>query len=545
MSNSIVLRAAYLLLILLSFSTSKAAVKGFANPVLKTAGSICASDNLQNTKFAPEISQSERLKICKALNNFSVKLSSTQWSPAMAEELSNIWRVFSSEKVIIRPMPANASSRVLALAEPFSSGIIGNKFEASIFIRPNKCEDDSFFLIFFHELRHVYDFHESWLNKQKLSAIELERRAFRLMGKISRETPEKENFLLLPKLWKDSWRNLPEVEISEKIEMSVEKYLQKKDLYRKLSESNQFLDFSFLQASTDRQTSPMQTAQTKNGGEKLPAPPALPKTNGIIPQNIQDSELNMEKPKNPRDEKEILRAALANEKRLYYGMSNFVYDQKLKLECWKKGKPTSFFTTEKTIARTEKGNALIQPISAPAKDVLLPCAVNYRNLEIDFTETFWASPALEKMPIKFVGFVQEDGKRLARYTVFRPDEKLYRQLAAEYPAINPFRIFVGTIYVSPEEGQIVKFWGGSFPENGVTGNSSSNIYGCYRVTTVRQKINVGGGIWMTVFIGASAMSQIEKNPTPFSYTVSFENFRQSQTDVQILDDEASAFVKNN
>lgn len=543
MSNSIILRVIFSLILLLSFSTITADAKGFANPVLKTAESVCLSDNLQNTKFAPEIGQTDRLKICKALNNVSVKLSSTRWSPALTGELLSIWRVFSSEKVIIRPMPANTSSRVLALAEPFSSGIIGNKFEASIFVRPNKCEDDSFFLIFFHELRHVYDFYESWTNRQKLGAIELERRAFRLMGKISRETPEKENFLSLPKFWKDSWRHLPEIKILQNIETAVENYLQRKKFYRQLGESNRFLDFSFLQNTTDRQTAPAQTAKTKNGGEKLPVPPTLPKTSAIIPQNIQDAELNMEKPKNPRDEKEILRVALANEKRLYYGMSNFVYDQKLKLECWKKGKPTSFFTTEKTIARTEKGNALLQLISAPAKDMPLPCAVNYRNLEIDFTETFWASPALEKMPIKFVGFVQEDGKTLARYTVFRPDEKLYRQLSAEYPAINPFRIFVGTIFVSPNEGQIVKFWGGSFPENGITGNSSANIYGCYRVTTVRQKINVGGGIWMTVFIGASAMSQIEKNPTPFSYTVSFENFRQSQTDVQVLDDETAAFTK--
>jgi hypothetical protein len=45
-------------------------------------------------------------------------------------------------------------------------------------------------------------------------------------------------------------------------------------------------------------------------------------------------------------------------------------------------------------------------------------------------------------------------------------------------------------------------------------------------------------LWVTVFVGTVAVANIGGNSHPFSYIVRFENYRQSTSDVRILDDEA-------
>lgn len=522
------------------FSTNAEAAD-FANPVLRTQTRGCEINNLRTERFSAEVNPDERQKLCRTIDKITVKLNSTRWSPALSGELKGIWEVFSFEPVVLRPMPKGASSRMLAMAEAFPSGVAGQSFEATVYVRPEKSDSDSFFQVLLHELRHVYDFYDTWKNQTRMNSIELERRAFLLMGKISQETPEKENFSGLPSFWKDSWANLPQSEIIARREAAVEKYLDDNKLYRNLEKSNQSLDFSFLKsgvAAAKQKEVQFTGASYKKDGERLPERPALPKTNGLIPQNIREVSFDLDKPKNTRDEKEILRVALSNEKKIYYGMSNFVYDQKLQLECWKKGKSLGTFAENNTIARTEKGNALFQSKASPlATNTLPPCISRYEELKTDFTETFWASPGLEKMPIRFAGFVEVEGKTLARYSVLQPDTQLYNQLANEYSAIRPFRVFVGTIYVSPEDGQIVKFWGTSFPEDTITSNNSRKIVGSYSVTALRQRLNINGGVWVTVHIGTVAVANVGENSRPFSYTVNFENYRQSTTGMRVLDDD--------
>lgn len=522
----------------LLIAAGSVAAANFANPVLKTPNSGCAANNLRLDRFSAEVTMGERVRMCQGLDKISNKLNGVSWSPSLMSELESIWQVFSNEAVTLRLMPSGTSSRMLAMAEPFPSGVVGKNFEATVYVRPDKSDADSFFQVLFHELRHVYDFHVTWKNKTKLDSLELERRAFLLMGKIAQETPEKENFSSLPKFWKESWAKLPANEIAARREAAVERYLQDSKYYRALSQdqSQHALDFSNLKQST--KSNDQQTAVSYGkGGEQLPVRPVLPKTATVIPQNVQEISFNLEKPRNPRDEKEILRVALSNEKKLYYGMNNFVYDQNLQFQCWKKGKVAASISESNTITRGTSGGALFQKIAMqPAKNSN-PCMLDSQNLKTDFTETFWVSPALEKMPIRFSGFVEVEGKRLARYTVLQPDTRLYNQLAAEYSSIKPFRVFVGSIFVSPEDGQIVKFWGTSYPEDAVTGANSNKVWGSYSVTALRQKLNIDRGLWVTVFVGTVAVANIGGNSHPFSYTVKFENYRQSTSDMRILDDE--------
>jgi hypothetical protein len=215
-------------------------------------------------------------------------------------------------------------------------------------------------------------------------------------------------------------------------------------------------------------------------------------------------------------------------------MSNFVYDQKLAFQCLKKGKVSAAFTEDNTVARTADGDALFKLAAAPAA---LPCILNYNDLKTDFTDTFWASPALEKMPMYFSGFHEVDGVTLAHYTVMQPDERLFNELANEYPHIRPFRVVVGTIYVSPEDGQIVRFAGTSYPEESVTGAYAQKVRCTYWVKAVRQKLNVEDGVWVTVHVGTVAVASVHGKIHPFNYTVKFENYRQSETGVTVLDDE--------
>jgi hypothetical protein len=203
----------------------------------------------------------------------------------------------------------------------------------------------------------------------------------------------------------------------------------------------------------------------------------------------------------------------------------------------KEGKISASFAENQTIARNDNGDALYKLPAAPAA---LPCVLNYPDLQTDFTNTFWASPALEKMSIYFMGFYEVEGKTLAHYSVLQPDARLFAELAAAYPHIKPFRVPVGTIYVSPEDGQIVRFAGTSFPEETVTGDYARKVRCTYYVKAVRQKLNIENGLWVTVHVGTVAVASVKGKIHPFNYTVKFENYRQGTTDVKIFDDEAVA-----
>lgn len=514
---------------------TRPATGSFTNPLTKSPNANCAADNLKAERFTAESSFSDRLRLCQALSAVAEKLNQTAWSPALAAELENIWRVFSIEPVTLRPMPPNSSSRMLAMAEPFPAGSMGARFSAAVYVRTEKSDESSFFQILLHELRHVLDFYETWKNKTALSSMEIERRAYSLMGKLTRETPEKEKFSGVPKFWKESWRKLSEDEINAKREAAIQKYLRSKKLYRELAQdpARQTLDYSYLKTAYKSNS----IEYDKKDGERMPVHNRLPTTVAALPQNVKETGFNLEKPKNPRDPKEILRVALSNEKKLYYGMSNFVYDQKLAFQCLKEGKVSGSFAENTMVTRTDDGNALLKLTAAPAA---LPCVLNYADLKTDFTDTFWASPALDKMPIYFMGFFEVEGKTLAHYSVSQPDEKLFARLANEYPQIRPFRVIVGTIYVSPEDGQIVRFAGTSYPEENVTGEYAKRVRCTYWVKAVRQKLDIENGLWVTVHVGTVAVASVKGKIQPFNYTVKFENYRQSATDVKVFDDEIVA-----
>lgn len=516
----------------------------FTNPIVKTEVRGCESGNLRDERFTSESGHSERVKLCQAVERITIKLNQIAWSPALASELKRIWDVFSAPKgVTLRLMPVGESRQLLAAAQPFPSGITSNDFEASVFLRPENAFGGEFFQVFFHELRHVYDFHFTWKNKSIIDGLQLERQAFLLMSKLSEEMPPQENFSNLPKLWEESWRHKPAEEIALRREKAIGKYLQNSKLYRLISAfpKKSILDFSRLKSafSSNGRTGKLQLSKETlvKDTTRLPDRPRVPQTSAILPQNIQELNFNLEKPKNLRDEKEILHIALSNEKKIFYGMSNFVYDQKLHFQCWRKGKVTAEFNENNSITRTLDGKALYEKVFSQTKPLKPACAANYPALKTDFTETFWASPALERMPITFDGFVETEGKILARYTVLQPDQRLFKQLVDEYHFIKPFRVFVGTIFVLPEDGQIVKFWGTSFPENTITGYNSQEMAGTYSVTAVRQKMAISSGLWITVFIGTSGVGNNRQNLSPFSYTVKFENYRQAATDVRIFDEE--------
>lgn len=526
---------------LLAMLYCPAFASNFANPVLKSTGAGCESaDNLRAERFAADLSEKERVKFCRAIEKITNKLNATAWSPALAAELDGVWQVFSTEAITLRSMPKGTSSRLTAMAQAFPDGGSANKFAASVFLRPKKSDDAAFFQILLHELRHVFDFYRTWKSKTSLNSIEIEQRGFLLMSKISEETPEKERLSGVPKIWKESWRAKPAAEIAAKREAAIDKYLRGSKFYRSYAQdaAKQSLDFSYLKTYAGANQFGG-GSYGKRDGERLPNRLSLPEINAMLPQNLREATFNLEKPKNARDPKEILRVAVANEKKLYYGMSNFVYDQKLAFQCWQKGKVAASFLENNTVARTENGSALLKPTAAQPLANASRCTLDSRSLKTDFTETFWASPALDKMPVNFVGFVQVDGKTLARYTVLQPDAKLFEKLTAEYANIKPFRVFVGTIYVSPEDGQIVRFWGTSFPEEQVTGSNSQKVWGSYSVTALRQKLDIDGGLWVTVYVGTAAMANVGGNSRPFSYTVKFENYRQSTSDVKILDEVAA------
>jgi hypothetical protein len=138
------------------------------------------------------------------------------------------------------------------------------------------------------------------------------------------------------------------------------------------------------------------------------------------------------------------------------------------------------------------------------------------------------------MPVKFNYYTVLDGIPVARYTVLEPTPENFKRIAAQYPNVKPFRAFVGTIFVSVKDSQIIKFWGTSFPVSGATGSKSSKLIGSYCATAIRQKLD--SGIWVTMLLNTVAVTGENDKMKPFSYVVRYQNYRQAKTEVKILDD---------
>ena len=245
----------------------------------------------------------------------------------------------------------------------------------------------------------------------------------------------------------------------------------------------------------------------------------------------------MQKAVDAKNPDQLLKAALINERNLYHKMDNFVYDQNLKLQCWKKQKITEKYELEQSVTRTQNGKALFQNKKTSPDLFRSPlCVLDFEIIKSDATDTFWVAPYLDQMQIKFDSFTTIDNIPVARYTVFKPNQSKFEQIKSQFPYIKSFRVFVGTIFVSVEDSQIIKFWGTSFPETQTTGYSKK-VSGSYGATAIRQKL--ASGIWITSLLSIVAVTNDKNKMKPFSYVVKYQNYRQGTTDVVILDDEES------
>ena len=124
----------------------------------------------------------------------------------------------------------------------------------------------------------------------------------------------------------------------------------------------------------------------------------------------------------------------------------------------------------------------------------------------------------------------------------RPEEleafEQAEQRAAQHANVKNFRVFIGTIFVSIEDSQIIKFWGTSFPEAEQTNFKSARVFGSYSATAIREKL--ASGIWVTTLLNTVAVTDEKEKIKPFSYVVKYQNYRQGTTDVTILDDVETA-----
>ncbi len=512
------------------------------NPVLLAAKKNCRTENLNTTRFDKQISTNQMMLFCEILQDFSVKISGN-WSPVLKSEIQQIWQVFIHENIKIRPMGKDVSPNIRAMAEAFSESTVGKKFNANLYLRLEQAGDKWFFLIFIHELRHIFDLYMMWKNKTGMTEAELEKRAFRIVGKIIEESPDDNTFSRLPTFWKDNWKHLSPKEINQKREEKIEKFMQSSSAYKHLLINPEKYVVGYAANKSATETDLTTPLKRENNGEKLPERLKIRQTENKIPQGVKETSFRMEKPANPKNPDELLRATLINERNLYHKMDNFVYDQNLQLQCWKKQKVIENYESNSSIARTQNGAALFQDenrdentSSGLSKSPVVPsCVLDFDTIKSDATDTFWSAPYLDQMQIKFNYFTEIDGIRVARYTVFEPTQQKFYQMATFYPNIKHFRAFVGTIFVSVEDSQIIKFWGTSFPESKATGYQSARTYGSYSATAIRQKL--GSGIWVTTLLNTVAITNEKDKGKPFSYVVKYQNYRQAATDVVILDDE--------
>ncbi|MFV0387856.1 MAG: hypothetical protein ACK5NT_03790 [Pyrinomonadaceae bacterium] len=207
------------------------AVMRFANPAVMRFGNGCSTNNLDENRFAQGMSDMQKVSFCNAIDEVSKELNRTNWSPELRNELQNIWRVFLTKNIKLRPVRNDMPGYFALASEPFTRGE-GLDFNATVYVRPEYSHTKLFFLMAMHELRHIYDFYELWESGKRLSEGEMEMRGFLIMGRIARETSAKEKFSRLPKVWKDSWSRHNEQQIEADMYKAVSKFLLKHPFYK-------------------------------------------------------------------------------------------------------------------------------------------------------------------------------------------------------------------------------------------------------------------------------------------------------------------------
>lgn len=514
----------------------------FPNPLVSDAGKACFPQNLNAARFDKRISPHQQILFCQTVQEISLKLDKENWSPILKSEIRQIWRVFFFENVKIRPLGKDASPNTQAMSEAFNEEMRGGNFNANLYFRPERVKDKSFFPIFMHELRHIFDMYLLWKNKTDMTEAEMEKRAFRLVGKINQELNETNSFFGTPTFWKTNWKNLSAGEIERKRDEEIDKVMRGSGAYKHLLQNPEKYIIGYSSKSFVSENAANDPLAVENNGEKLPHRLNIRQTKNEVPQQIKDISFRMEKNTNSKNADQLLRAALINEKNLSRKMDNFVYDQNLQLQCWKKQRVTENYELKRSIARTQNGEALFENesvASTASKSTVSPsCVADLEMIKADATDTFWAAPYLDKMSVKFDYFTSVDGIPVARYTVYEPTRQKFDQIAAQHAHVKNFRVFVGTIFVSVEDAQIIKFWGTSFPESDRTNFKSASVFGNYSATAIREKL--ASGIWVTTLLNTVAVTHEKDRIKPFSYVVKYQNYRQAATDVSIFDDIAAS-----
>lgn len=511
----------------------------FLNPAIYRFESGCVNGNFNPAKFSDEISLADRTAFCEALQDVTDDLNSNNWSDELRNELREIWEVFLSQDVKIRPMKKSVSKRIAASAEAYLPNSRIKGFNASLYLRPGSVNGRSFFIVTMHELRHVYDFYTVWKEHSGITKAELEKRGFRIMGKIAKETPQDESFSRLPKLWEDDWSSLSQSAVSEKMEVRINDYMKDSKFYRALIAEPDKHFVGYRAQESIAASAPAAEMKAEKEG-RLPYIVKTRQSREELDQNVEETPFEPVKAADPNDPSELLTAALKNEKALYHKMDNFVYEQDLDLKCWKKAKVVESYLRFRQVARMQSGKPLFEnekiTLDSKSKRSTEPsCLRDLDSINTDTTETFWSAPYLDEMPIKFVYFTELDGVKVARYTVYKPAQAKFDEMAAKYQFIDPFRVFFGSIFISVDDAQIIKFWGSSYPEADTTGQSSPTTMASYNATAIRQKLEIG--VWVTTKLNTVAVAEIKGKMKPFSYTVDYKNYRQATSDVLILDDE--------
>ena len=137
----------------------------------------------------------------------------------------------------------------------------------------------------------------------------------------------------------------------------------------------------------------------------------------------------------------LLKAAITNEKNLYYRTTNFVYDQSVELNCWKKRKVSEKLVDSMQVSRTGRGEVLKKKKIEGVRVRKPKCVVDLNAINTDTFETFWAAPYLDQLEVVFVRFEELDGKQVARFSVEKPDRARFETIAKKYPFVKPFRVF--------------------------------------------------------------------------------------------------------
>lgn len=527
------------LFLMLPLSTAFAAPK-FTNPF---STDFCKS--YAPALFAGEWADAEKSKFCANINALATELNGLPDSANKSRILA-AWNAWFDGKGQIGKMSyfekqeikQSVSGKVLGTTTFY----VADHLQAKVWIKDSLLGDRKGQAVFLHETQHFADGLQAYSNRSTISSYELERRGHEIESLYAEIAVNPVSFFMRPSFWEDSWRKLPASVREEKRQKVIYDWLAKSPFYPNSRPMNhQMFNFDVLSGGGVLQTNVALNNHGKTtyflDGRPLVEDVVLEKTkwDGVITWDAMTNPLKAKSSAQPAfevvkaadasDPQGLWQAAVQNEGKLYREMADYLYQQKVFIQCVnKEEKPIAEYVRVSQMNRKQDGSVYEKIMQFPEE---MPCVRIEAADLFDYTTLYWVIPNLAGRDAHFTAWDTIDGIEAAKFNIAQLSVNDTKDIGKR----TDNRYFYGDVWVGKADGQIIRLNGHTKPDDGM------HKYPHLRADRKRTL----AGIWLPFQVGGREdITGASGYVWRVNLLVQYENYLRFESDVKILDEEEIA-----